>query len=207
MINQIRGFLIERGIIARQGVVPLRKALSEILSSQTDSLSPRMIGLVTDLVQDWRRLDERIAAVSAEIEALAEQDESCQRLMTVPGVGPIISSAVVAAIGNGAGFKQGRDFRRLAGARAEAGVDGGSHHPGQDLQARQQVPEDAVRAGRADDFRHHGTDADILYSLGGIFDAPVFIFYRQDTTGKSFTRSCGGGFQRRFFAAWALRIT
>jgi len=50
-------------------------------------------------------------------------------------------------------------------------------------------------------------DADILYSLGGIFDAPVFIFYRQDTTGKSFTRSCGGGFQRRFFAAWALRIT
>jgi len=157
VINQIRGFLIERGIIARQGVVPLRKALSEILSSQTDSLSPRMIGLVTDLVQDWRRLDERIAAVSAEIEALAEQDESCQRLMTVPGVGPIISSAVVAAIGNGAGFKQGRDFRRLAGARAEAGVDGGSHHPGQDLQARQQVPEDAVRAGRADDFRHHGT--------------------------------------------------
>ena len=48
--------------------------------------------------------------VSAEIEALAAQDEHCQRLMSVPGVGPIISSAVVAAIGTGAGFKQGRDF-------------------------------------------------------------------------------------------------
>ncbi len=47
--------------------------------------------------------------MSAEIEALAEQNDGCQRLMTVPGVGPIISSAVVAAIGNGAGFKQGRD--------------------------------------------------------------------------------------------------
>jgi transposase len=55
-------------------------------------------------------LDERIAAVSADIESLAEQDEACQRVMTVPGVGPIISSAVLAAIGNGAGFTQGRDF-------------------------------------------------------------------------------------------------
>src|ERR1700682_917591 len=69
-----------------------------------------MIGLIADLAQDWRRLDERIAAVSAKIEALAKQDVSVQRLMTVPGVGPIISSAVVAAIGNGTGFKQGRDF-------------------------------------------------------------------------------------------------
>src|SRR6266542_2880982 len=147
-INQIRGFLIERGITVRQGLMPLRKTLAKILSSDTGVLSPRMVGLVTDLVQDWRRLDERIAAVSAEIEALAEQDESCQRLMTVPGVGPIIEC-------RGGGDRQwrrlqaGTRLRRLAGARAEAGLDRGSHHPGQDLQARQQVPEDAVRAGRA----------------------------------------------------------
>src|SRR5437899_4467446 len=110
VINQIRGFLIERGITVRQGVVPLRKALLDILSSNNDALSPRMVNLIAELIQDWRRLDERIAAVSAEIESLAEQDEGCQRVMTVPGVGPIISSAVVAAIGNGAGFTQGRDF-------------------------------------------------------------------------------------------------
>jgi transposase len=94
----------------RQGVVPLRKALPDILSSNTDILSPRMVNLIAELMQDWRRLDERIETVSTEIEALALQDDSCQRLMTVPGVGPIISSAMVAAIGNGAGFKQGRDF-------------------------------------------------------------------------------------------------
>jgi transposase len=75
-----------------------------------DALSPRMVNLIAELAQDWRRLDEGIAAVSDEIESLAEQDEACQRVMTVPGVGPIISSAVVAAIGNGAGFTQGRDF-------------------------------------------------------------------------------------------------
>jgi transposase len=98
VINQIRGFLIERGITVRQGVVPLRRALPDILSANTDVLSPRMVSLIADLAQDWRRLDERIENVSTEIEALAEQDDSCQRLMTVPGVGPIISSAVVAAI-------------------------------------------------------------------------------------------------------------
>src|SRR5437588_3113580 len=110
VINQIRGFLIERGIIVRQGVVPLRKALPDILSSNNDALSPRMVNLIAELIQDWRRLDERIAAVSADIESLVELDEACQRVMTVPGIGPIISSAVVAAIGNGAGFTQGRDF-------------------------------------------------------------------------------------------------
>ncbi len=59
-INQIRGFLIERGIIVRQGVVPSRKALPDILSSNTNILSPRMVSLIADLMQDWRRLDERI---------------------------------------------------------------------------------------------------------------------------------------------------
>jgi len=113
--NQIRGFLLERAITVRQGLMPLRKALPEILSAKSDGLSPRMINLISELVQDWRRLDERIAAVSAEIEALAKQDAGCQRLMSIPGVGPIISSAVVAAIGNGAGFKQGRDFAAWLG--------------------------------------------------------------------------------------------
>ena len=114
-INQIRGFLIERGITVRQGLVPLRRALPDILNSKTDVLSPRLVRLITELMQEWRRLDERITALSAEIEALARQDDSSRRLMTVPGVGPIISSAVVAAIGNGAGFKQGRDFAAWLG--------------------------------------------------------------------------------------------
>ena len=148
-INQIRGFLIERGIIVRQGVVPLRKALPDILSSSSDILSPRMVNLIAELMQDWRRLDERIETVSTEIEALARQDDSCQRLMTVPGVGPIISSAMVAAIGNGAGFKQGRDFGAWLGLVPKQEFDRGSHDPGQDLQTWQQILENTVRTGRA----------------------------------------------------------
>ena len=115
IINQIRGFLIERGITVRQGPVPLRKVLPEVLSSPPEALSPRLLRLITDLDQDWRRLDERLKALSAEIQSLSDHDPACQRLMTVPGIGPIISSAVVAAIGAGSGFKQGRDFAAWLG--------------------------------------------------------------------------------------------
>jgi Transposase IS116/IS110/IS902 family len=52
----------------------------------------------------------RIEGLSGEIEALAQQDQACLRLMTVPGIGPIISSAMVAAIGTGDVFCKGRDF-------------------------------------------------------------------------------------------------
>src|SRR5262249_8045100 len=84
--------------------------LPQILATRADVLSPRIIRIIADLIDDWKYLDERIARVTDEIEALARADESCQRLITVPGIGPIISSAMVAAIGNGAAFAKGRDF-------------------------------------------------------------------------------------------------
>jgi transposase len=114
IINQIRGFLIERGITVRQGPAPLRNVLP-VLSSPPEELSPRLLRLISELDEDWRRLDARLEALSAEIESLSKNDPACQRLMTVPGIGPIISSAVVAAIGTGSGFKQGRDFAAWLG--------------------------------------------------------------------------------------------
>jgi transposase len=108
--NQIRAFLLERGIAVRQGLRFLRAELSSILATRTDVLSPRMLRIVEDLAGDWRRLDERIERLSEEIAALARQDKGCERLMTVPGIGPIISSAMVAAIGTGDAFSKGRDF-------------------------------------------------------------------------------------------------
>jgi transposase len=110
IINQIRAFLLERGIAVRQGLRFLRAELPSILATRTDVLSPRMLRIIEDLTGDWRRLDERIEGLSDEIEALARQDKACERLMTVPGIGPIISSAMVAAIGTGDVFSKGRDF-------------------------------------------------------------------------------------------------
>jgi transposase len=110
IINQIRAFLLERGIAVRQGLRFLRAELPGILATRSDALSPRMLRILEDLSADWRRLDARIEGLSSEIEALARQDKGCERLMTVPGIGPIISSAMVAAIGTGDAFSKGRDF-------------------------------------------------------------------------------------------------
>ena len=115
IINQIRAFLLERGVAVRQGQRFLRAELPRILAMPPDALSPRMLRVIEDLAGDWRRLDERIEALSAEIEAIARRDAGCERLMSVPGIGPIISSAIVAAIGNGDGFGKGRDFAAWLG--------------------------------------------------------------------------------------------
>ena len=109
-VNEIRAFLLDRGIAVAQGIQRLRKALPDILAKGADALSPRMIGIIEALAADRRRLDERIEEVSIEIEALARKEAPCQRLMTVPGIGPIISSATVATIGGGDMFAKGRDF-------------------------------------------------------------------------------------------------
>ena len=103
IINQIRAFLLERGIAVRHGLRFLRTELPGILAKRSDVLSPRMMRLIEDLAGDWRRLDERIDGLSANIASLVEKDPACERLMTVPGIGPIISSAMVAAIGTGDG--------------------------------------------------------------------------------------------------------
>jgi transposase len=115
IINQIRAFLLERGIAVRQGQRFLRAELPGILATPPDVLSPRMVRVIEGLAGDWRRLDERIEGLSAEIEVLARKDSGCERLMSVPGIGPIISSAMVAAIGTGDAFSKGRDFAAWLG--------------------------------------------------------------------------------------------
>jgi transposase len=109
VINQILAFLLERGIAVRQGLRALRTEMPIVLA-MTDKLSPRMIHMIKTLCTDWRHLDGRIETVSDEIKTLSEQDDGAKRLMTVPGIGPIISTATVAAIGSGDAFSKGRDF-------------------------------------------------------------------------------------------------
>ena len=115
IINQIRSFLLERGVAVRQGLRFLRNELPSILAAPSDALSPRMLRIIEDLAGDWRRLDERVEGLSNEIEAIARRDAGCERLISVPGIGPIISSAIVAAIGAGDVFSKGRDFAAWLG--------------------------------------------------------------------------------------------
>jgi transposase len=92
-INQIRAFLIEQGIAVRAGASALRKSLFAILENRKDEISPRMAKLICGLYEDWCCLDERIETVTGEIEQLSRIEPKCQRLMSVPGIGPLISTA------------------------------------------------------------------------------------------------------------------
>lgn len=93
----------------------MRRDLPGILATREDVLSLRMRHIIEELADDWRRLDKRIEEVSVVIQAHAEDEGSCDRLMTVPGIGPIISTAIVASIGDGSSFERGRDFAAWLG--------------------------------------------------------------------------------------------
>ena len=126
VINQIRGFALERDLPVRQGSAALRAELRLILAD-SGKLSPRMIELIRGLAEDWRYLDGRINALSSEIKAIAKRNAECKRLMTVPGVGPTISTAMVAAIGTGDIFARGRDFGAWLGLVPKQNSTGGRH--------------------------------------------------------------------------------
>lgn len=88
----------------------MRNSLFTILENRADEISPRMETIIIGLYEDWLWLDERIESTTDEIEMISKRDGDCQRLMSVPGIGPIISTAMVAAIGTGEAFDRGRDF-------------------------------------------------------------------------------------------------
>ena len=71
--------------------------------------------LILGLQQDWIWTDKRIEMTTSEIKSVSESEASCQRLMTIPGIGPIISTAVVAAVGTGEAYDRGRDFAAWLG--------------------------------------------------------------------------------------------
>ena len=74
IIDQIRAFLLERGVAVRQGLRFLRSELPGILAKRSDVLSPRMMRIIEDPASDWRRLDARIEGLSADITSLAEKE-------------------------------------------------------------------------------------------------------------------------------------
>ena len=115
MINQIRAFLIEQGITVHTGASALRNSLYAILKNREEEISPRMIDVIVGLYEDWLWLDERIESTTAEIELIAKREGNCRRLMSIPGVGPLISTAMVAAVGSGEAFDRGRDFAAWLG--------------------------------------------------------------------------------------------
>jgi len=115
LINEIRGFLLERGITFRTQPIHLRKNLPNVVEDAQQNLSPRLRWLLDQLWQEWKQMEIDVKTITDEIERLGQEDERCRRLRQIPGFGPLVSTAMVAAIGNGAAFRRGRDFAAWVG--------------------------------------------------------------------------------------------
>ena len=110
LVNQLRGFLPERGIAVPQGKAKLAAALPGILEDAGNGLPPRMREMVAGMTVEWAELDRREEELNLEVAAEARANEACRRADGIPGIGPLTATALVAAIGNGQAFDSGRDF-------------------------------------------------------------------------------------------------
>ena len=115
LINQGRGFLMERGIRVGTGRHVFQKELMRLTAEGVADLSHRIILMLSDMASELDEINRRVAVIDAEINALAKTDTDMQRLMEIPGVGPTIASALVAAIGTGSSFGKGRDLAAWLG--------------------------------------------------------------------------------------------
>ncbi|GLR92543.1 transposase [Bradyrhizobium liaoningense] len=115
LINQMRAFCLEYGVPLRQGAGIFKLELPRALNDEGNDLSPVMRRLVGDLFADLRRLEERIREVTKEIEAVADREDVTRRLMTIPGIGALGATAVLAAIGDGLQFRKARDLAAWLG--------------------------------------------------------------------------------------------
>ena len=113
--NQVRGLLLEYGIIIPKGISYIRRQIPLILEDADNGLSDLFRGLLNDLYLEFVHLDERVDALEEKLKALCAQSEDCQRLLTIPGVGLLSATALVAAIGDIRVFKNGRELAAWLG--------------------------------------------------------------------------------------------
>jgi transposase len=125
LMNQMRSILLERGITVPQGARKLREALAELSAGDVPVVSARIGHLLADMAEQWRQLDERITASDEEFAGMARNDPTARRLATIPGIGVLNATALVAAIGSGETFGRGRDLAAWLGLVPRQATTGG----------------------------------------------------------------------------------
>lgn len=113
--NQIRGLLMEYGLIIPKGISYVRKSIPLMLEDGENELTVMFRELLADLYHEMIHLDERIKNLENKLEALCAQNEDCQRLLTIPGIGLLSATAMIAAIGDINAFKNGRELAAWLG--------------------------------------------------------------------------------------------
>ena len=110
LVNEMRGLLAEYGIVLPQGLAKFRQALMSTLEAEHTKLTPLGQELFHKLFGELGKLDAELAYYQDKLEALAQAHPVCQRLRTIPGIGPLTATALIAAVGDAGVFKNGRQF-------------------------------------------------------------------------------------------------
>lgn len=130
LANEVRGLLGEFGVVVPTSLGALRRALPEILEDAENGLPGDFRILLAELAEELRNLDERIKAQDARMQARAQCDERIQRLLAVEGIGPMVASALVAAVGDARQFGSGRDLAAWVGLTPREHSSGGKQRLG-----------------------------------------------------------------------------
>ncbi|HEX5434504.1 MAG TPA: IS110 family transposase [Candidatus Angelobacter sp.] len=125
LINQIRGLLAEYGIVLPQHPGQVRSGLPAVLEDAENQLTGFGRGLFRGLYEELAQLDEKIAYADNRIQIAFQAHPDCRRIAAVEGVGPLIATAIVAAISNGHAFENGRQFSAWLGLVPRQNSSGG----------------------------------------------------------------------------------
>jgi transposase len=115
LICQMRSFCLEHGVAIRQGAGVFKIDLPRVIAETDNDLTSTMRRILQDLFDDLTRLEARIKDVTRDIEAVAAKDERARRLMTVPGIGPLGATALLASAGDARQFRKARDLAAWLG--------------------------------------------------------------------------------------------
>lgn len=115
LCNQLRGLLAEYGLVFPKGVTRLRRRLPELLEDGENGLSELFRQLLAQGYQQLQELDGHIDFYTRELVHQSQQDDACQRLQTIPGFGPIVSSVFHSVVGHGEAYRRGRDVSASVG--------------------------------------------------------------------------------------------
>ena len=129
LINAIRGHLSEYGLIAPQGPSHVERLIAEI-EDPASALPQGARACLAVLVSTLRHLQKQIAVLDSEISARAKADETARRLMSVPGIGPLIATAIEALAPLAETFNSGRDFAAWVGLTPVQRSTGGKERLG-----------------------------------------------------------------------------
>jgi len=123
--NQVRGLLMEYGIVIPKGISHVRKQLPLILEMADNGLSDLFRELLSELYEELVHMDSRVNEIEKKLASISAQNEDCQRLLSIPGVGLLSATALVAAIGNIDAFKNGRELAAWIGLVPRQNSTGG----------------------------------------------------------------------------------